>query len=366
MQIISQSYRIYPNEKQKQTINQWLGNARAVWNIMLRMNIEHYQETKKFVFEFEMNKKLPILKRQEKTEWLKKSPSQTLQQKCQDLDTAIKRSIKDGFGFPNFKSKHSDESGIRFPQYWNIKKNKLNLPKLSGIKIVKHRNISGKTGQLTLKRDRAGAYFVTICYEVEEFKAPAKEIKNSVGIDVGLSKFATLSDGSSIDNPKFLTKSEERIKKRQRELSRKAKGSNNRAKARLRMALAHKKIKNQRNNFIKQVANSIAKSYDCVSVEDLSIKEMMQNPILAKAIGDVSWHQFLTELEWQCKKHSTHFVKIDKYYPSSKTCSSCGWKNDKLTLADRTFKCKQCEIATDRDLNAALNINRVGTTRINA
>lgn len=194
MQIISQTYRVYPNEKQKQVINQWLGNARAVWNMMLAENIEHYKKTKNFVFEFEMNKKLPILKRQEETEWLKKSPSQTLQQKCQDLDTAIKRSIKDGFGFPNFKSKHLDQSGIRFPQYWNIKRNKLNLPKLGGIKIVKHRHIDGKSGQLTLKRDRAGAYFVTICYEIKEFDEPVKEIKNPVGIDVGINKFAVLSD----------------------------------------------------------------------------------------------------------------------------------------------------------------------------
>lgn len=149
-------------------------------------------------------------------------------------------------------------------------------------------------------------------------------------------------------------------------LSRKEKGSNNRAKARLRLALAHKKVSNQRKDFVRKVANSIAKSYDHVSVENLSIKEMMQNPILAKAIGDVSWYQFLTELEWQCKKHSTHFVKIDKYFASSKICSGCGWKNEKLELKDRTFKCRRCGSETDRDLNAALNIRRAGTARINA
>lgn len=362
MQYIQQTYRIYPTKEQQNTINQWIGNARFVWNYMLSNNIKEYNENKKFIFEHNMNKILPELKKE--YEWLKSSPSQTLQQKCQDLDTQLKRKFKNVSGFPKFKSKRTDSTSIRIPQGWHFEENRINLPKLKGIKIKKHREINGKAGHLTVKRDKDGNYYVIILYQIKQFQEPSNVINNAVGIDLGIKEFQVTSDCEIIKNPTLLKKSQKRIIKEQRKLSRKQKGSNNRNKQRTKLAKAHNKVARQRNDFIKKHANSIAKNYGLVSVEDLDIKGMLMNGNLSEQISDVGWGMFLTELEWQCRKHSQHFVRIDRYYPSSKNCSQCGWKNEFLTLSDRIFNCGNCNLELDRDLNASINILNQGLKKI--
>lgn len=379
MQVINYKFRIYPNREQEQKLNQFLGSARWLWNYFLAMNIEQYKETKKFIFSGEMQSKLPEMKKTEELEWLKEAPSQMAQQKLQDLDLALKNCFRHGRGFPKFKSKRTDCSGIRFPQGWNIKENKLSIPKVKGIKIKVHREILGKPTLLTVKKTRTGKWFVSICSKVENLLAAPKEIQNIVGIDVGIKHFAITSDGGVFDNQRFLKKKLKKLKHKQRSLSRKKKGSNNRNKARKTVALIHEKITNQRQDFIKKTANVIAKQNDLICIEDLNVSGMVKNRKLSQAISDVSWSMFFDCLKWQCLKHGSQLQVIDRFFASSKTCSNCGHKKEKLSLNERTYECESCEIVIDRDLNAAINIakqgiliynknikNTVGTTEINA
>ena len=345
---------------------------------MLRRNIDEYEQSKKFIFKYDMNNLLPGLKRQPETEWLKEIPSQCLQQKCQDLDTAIKQTFKDNKnrkGFPKFKSKKTDESGIRFPSF-QLKSNKIHLPKMkTGIKIVLHRELLGTPGSITISRDKVGDYFASILVELPDdyFPPIISEITSGIGIDVGLKEYAITSDAEIISNPKFIKSSEKKLKRRSKQHSRKKRGSQNREKARRKLAKQHRKIKNQRKDFINKTANSIIKNNDVVVVETLNIQGMMKNYKLAKSIADVSWFQFHEALKWQCQKQGKIFIKINPWYPSSKKCSSCGGIKKDLELSDRTYKCSFCDFEIDRDLNAALNILNegmsrytVGTTEINA
>lgn len=374
---ISQKYRIYPNQNQAIILNQWLGQGRFVWNQMLALNIKTYDQEQKFVFGYDMNNLLPDLKKAPETEFLKEIPSQCLQQKCSDLDKALKQSSrkdKNRKGFPKFKSKKIDESGIRFPSF-KFEGNRIILPKMvGGIKIKLHRPLLGKKGSLTLTKDKLGRYFISILVTIDESE-PVTEINNSIGIDIGLKSFAVTSDSEVIDNPKFYKRSQNKLTKLQRQHSKKLKGSSNREKLRLRLAKQHKKVANQRKDFINQVTSSITKNNDLVAVEDLNVKGMVKNHKLSKAIHDVGWGMFLTTLEWQCFKRGKHFVKISRWFPSSKTCSSCGGYKDDLVLNDRVYVCPDCGFEIDRDLNAAFNIlneglrlhqNTVGTTEINA
>lgn len=354
---IRQTFRIYPNKEQKQTLIQWIGQARFVWNKMLQMNTETYKEKKEFVFAYDMHKRLPDLKSE--FEWLKECPSQVLQQKCQDLGTALQFK-KNNRGFPKFKSKATDTSGIRLPQSVKLEGNRVKIPKIkSGIKIKLHQEILGKRGAATIYKNRADQWFISFVVEVVDVE-PIKEINNVVGIDLGLKEFLISSDGEVVKNPRFLRRSEKRLKREQRRLSRKQKGSNNRNKARLKVARVHNHIKNQRKDFINKTASSIAKDYDLVLMEDLNVKGMIKNHKLAKSISDVSWSMFVNTLEWQCKKRGKYLHKIGRFYPSSKTCNSCGHKKTDLGLDERVYNCSNCGTSIDRDLNAALNIRDEG------
>lgn len=373
---IRQNFEVYPNQKQEKILVQWLGQARFVWNHMLSKNIEKYDSEKKFLFSYDMNIMLPTLKKEVDTIWLSEIPAQCLQQKCQDLDTALKGKFKHGKGFPKFKSRNTDISGIRFPQDWHFNGNKINLPKMKGLKINLHRDLLGKAGALTLSRDRVGDFFVSILVKVDDNFLPEKSpiIENVVGIDLGLKEFAILSDGEIIKNPKFGKKSKGRLVRLQQSHSKKVKGSKNKEKSRVLLAKQHRKVARQRKDFVTQVACSIAKSNDLIIVEDLNIQGMVKNHKLAGSISDTGWGGFVSALKWQCDKRGKHFQKIDRWFPSSKTCSCCGEIKKDLTLSDRTYNCIHCGHSIDRDLNASINIEReglrifntAGTAEINA
>ncbi len=368
---IRQNYRIYPNKDQQAILNQWLGCARFVWNHMLELNIKSYQETGKFIFAYEMHKMLPQMKKQEETSWLKNAPSQGLQQKCQDLDTALKaffKTTENRRGFPKFKSRKTDQSGIRMADY-KLKDGKLFLPKIkSAIKIKIDRNFLGRPGMITVKKDRTGCWYVSFTVDVGsryDYRMPIADIETAVGIDVGIKSFAVTTDGEVIENPRFLKRQMKKLKRRHKELSRKQKGSSNREKARIRLARLYKRISNQRKDYIKQNASAIAKLYDFISVEDLNVSGMVKNHCLAQAVMDVSFGMFINELEWQCRKRGKHFHKIDRWFASSKTCCHCGHVKGDLSLSDRTYECPACESKMDRDLNAAINILNKGLSDCN-
>lgn len=355
---ITYKYRLYPTKSQDELLNQWLGQGRFVWNKLLEKNIARYEEEKKFNFKYDMVLDLPKLKKE--FEFLQ-APAHVYLNKAFALDSALRLMKKLKRGFPKFKAKHTDNSGICINQVGNhiaLNEKHIKIPKIGLVKYKKHREPIGKLKNITIKRD-VDQWYVCCLYE-SEVEEQEINYNKSIGLDLGINKLAVLSDGTEIKNPKHLSKKEKQLKRQQRKLSKKKKGSNNRNKQRIRVAKLHRKIRNQRLDNIHQVTSSIAKKFDVVFVEDLSIKNMMKNRHLSKAIGSTGWGLLINILNYKVKVE-----KIDKFYPSTKTCSDCGNKKE-ILLSERTYNCDNCGLVIDRDLNAAINIHRAGTARINA
>lgn len=361
---IRQNYRIYPNQEQTIILAQWLGQARFIWNHMLDLNIESYKQNQKFIFEFDMNNLLPSIKNNQETIWLKEIPSQALQQKCSDLSNALKSTGKQQQsrkGFPKFKSKKSDTSGFRLPSFkYNYEENKIYLPKLkSGIKTKFDRLLQGKASSITVYKNKCNQWFVSIVVQIEK-PSLITEIKNSIGIDLGIKAFAVTSDAEIINNPKFYSCSESRVSRYHKQHSRKQKGSRNKEKTRYRLAKLHQRIANQRKDFTNKLSSVITKQNDLIAIENLNVSGMIKNRKLSKSISDASWGMFISTLKWHCTKRGKHLVQINKWYPSSKTCSHCNSLKETLTLSERTYECNFCGISIDRDFNASVNILNEG------
>ena len=359
-----QIYRAYPNKAAQAELNQNIGNARFVWNYFLGLIIEKYKSEGKFIFYNDLSKLLTELKKQSEFEWLKLSEATNLQQKLRDLDKAIRQSTSKKYankkGFPKFKSRKTDESGIRIAKSFKIlDETYIKIYKISQpIKVKFHRPLLGKPTSVTVIKDRAGNWFVSFVVQVDDYfvELNKDEVETAIGIDLGCKTFAVCSDSTSYDNPKFLYKSEKKLKKLQKKHNKKQKNSNNKAKSRRRLAKQHKKVSNQRSNFIKQTASSIAKKNDLVVCEDLNVSGIVQNHKLAKTISDCSLSAFLKELQWQCKKRGKIFHQVDRWYPSSKTCNHCGYIKKELKLSEREWICPNCGSTINRDYNASLNI----------
>ena len=260
---IKQNYRIYPTYEQEQLFSQWMGCGRVIWNKMIDLNNNTYKETKKFAFYNDMSKE--IIKQKNELPWLSDCPSQVLQQKCMDLSAAISKFIKNkkSVGFPSYKSRRKDTSGIRFPQGYKFNGNRLILPKMKrGVKINLHREILGRTTGCTIIRNNANQWFASFTVEVNDVIPIAfDQSLKVVGVDVGIKDFAVCSDGVVYKSQNFLRKAEGKIKKAQRKLAKKEKGSKNREKARLEVAKLHNKVYNQRTDYIKK--NSTFDSQEC-------------------------------------------------------------------------------------------------------
>ena len=348
-------YRILPTKEQEESLLQCGGNARFLWNYALKTNQDYYKETGKFKFYHELAVSLPKLK--EEHPFLKESFSQSLQMVLRQFDKALKDSFKKKKGFPSFKKKMLLNDSFTCPQKWRLGKGFVFIPKIGEVKWIKHRAMKGKPKSITISQDGDKWYCSVLC----EYTIPdkAKECDNIVGCDVGLKEFAILSDGTIISNPRHTKKYENKLAKEQRKLSKKQKGSKNRFKQRLKVRKIHNKIRDTRKDFLHKTSNSIAKNCDGIFVEDLNIKGMMKNHCLAKSIGDVSWSEFNRQLEYKCKWSFKYYLKIDRFFPSSKTCSNCGYVQE-MPLSKRIFDCPNCGISIDRDLNASLNIRNIG------
>ena len=347
-------FRIYPTKEQEISLLQCGGNARFLWNYVLELNKTFYKETKKFKFYHELASLLPELKKE--FPFLKLSYSQSLQTVLRNFEKSLKESFKKK-GFPRFKKKLLLNDSFAYPQGWRFNKGFVKIPKIGEVRWRKHRNLQGKPKKITVSQDGSNWYCSVLC----EIKTPEQEKKteNLVGCDVGLKNFLILSDGKVIPNPRYLNQYRDKLTKAQRKLSRKQKGSRNRFKQRLKVRKLHNKIRDIRKDFLHKLSNLIAKDYDGIVVEDLNIKGMVKNPKLARSISDVSWSEFFRQLKYKCKWFFKHFIKIDRWYPSSKTCSSCG-SIQEMPLSKRTFNCPDCGILIDRDLNASINIKNLG------
>ena len=348
-------FRLYPTPEQESQLLQQAGNTRFLWNKLLESNIKTHQNTQKFQFSYEMITSLPKLK--EEFEFLKLSFSQSLQQVGRQLDSALKDTFKKSKGFPNFK-KRSNRDSFTVPQRFSIHSKSVKLPKIGKVKWIKHRKIEGNPKFLTVSRDGNQWYCSVTC----EVNLPERQYydNNIVGIDVGLKEFATISDNTVISNPRHLNKKLDKLKREQRWLSRKVKGSNNRKKQVEKVQTVHRKVRNTRKDFLHKTTSNMIAKYSGVVLEDLNIKGMMKNSKLAKSISDVGWYEFNRMLKYKSLWSSKYFIKIDRWFASSKICNVCNNKKVDLELSDRTYICENCGNIVDRDFNASTNIRDEG------
>jgi putative transposase len=344
-------FRLYPTQEQEVFFEKSAGCSRFVYNKLLEMSIAEYHRTGKFIFGFGLTNKLVELKKE--FSWLKEVNSQSLQQASMNLAQALKNRFskkrKKQTGFPRFKSRHNSSSSFSIPQHFTIKKNQIKLPKIGWVSCITHRKLEGKVKSLTISKD-VDIWFVSILCELPE-NTTYYDPNNAVGIDLGIKTFAVTSDGECIDAPK-LDNEYKKLKKLQRRHSRKQKGGKNREKARKKLARQYRKIRRINKNFIETTSSLIAKNYDVVSVETLNIQWIKSNRKLAPSIQKLNWGGFIGALD----RKVPVLHKVDRWFPSSKTCSCCGWIKKDLTLGDRTFNCDSCGFELDRDANAALNL----------
>ncbi len=261
--------------------------------------------------------------------------------------------------YPRFKSKHGRQS-LQYPQNVKVFDNYLKIPKVGDVKAVIHRPIQGKLKTVTISKNCCDQYFASVLFDDgKEKPEPSREGK-AVGVDVGLAHFAITSDGSKFNNPKFLDVHEKNLKRKQQELSRKQKGSNNRNKARKKVARVYRKITNCREDFLHKLSRRIVDDNQVIVTENLNVKGMMKNHCLAKAIGQVGWGMFMTMLKYKAENEGKVYQEVDRFFPSSKTCHVCLNQVGSLPLDVRQWTCENCQTTHDRDVNAAINLRDEG------
>ncbi|WP_163329104.1 IS200/IS605 family element RNA-guided endonuclease TnpB [Desulfurobacterium thermolithotrophum] len=353
-------FRLYPNKEQVKFLNRQIGHCRFVYNKLLEMAKEAYEKERRKWNYYEYKKLLPKLKKE--FSFLKEANSQSLQEAVKWLDKAFKNFFKGLAKFPKFKSKKRTNS-VSIPQHFCIEGNRAKIPKLKKpIRFIKHREIDGKIKSITITKTPSGKFYLNVLVDREI--EPLPKTKKVVAIDVGLTTFCTLSSGKKIEKPKHLIESERKLKKLQRQLSRKKVDSQRFLKLRKRIAKLHEKIRNQRDDFLHKLSKRIIGDNQAVIVEDLNVKGMVKNLRLAKYITDASWRKFLWFLEYKAKLYGRELIKVDTFFPSSKLCSRCGYKNKELKLSDREWICPKCGTKHDRDVNATLNLLKEGFTRL--
>ncbi|WP_214882535.1 MULTISPECIES: IS200/IS605 family element RNA-guided endonuclease TnpB [unclassified Exiguobacterium] len=352
-------FRLYPTKLHQEYFIKTVGCVRFVYNKMLEERIRLHEESK---LKPDAKQKLPTpAKYKPEFPFLKEVDSLSLANAQMDLNKAYANFFRDrSVGFPKFKSKHSDRASYTTNNQngsVRIEDGKVKLPKIGFVKFNQHRPFEGVIKSVTVSMTKTGKFFVSILVDQDEKNwIPAK---SKIGIDLGLEHFAIMTNdemvSNKIDNPRFLRKSEEKVKKAQRALSRKKIGSKNREKARLILARRHEKIANQRKDFLHKLSKRIVDENQVIVVETLKSNNMMKNHKVAKSIADVSWYEFVRQLEYKCKFYGRTLIKADQWYASTQICSSCGEKGEKKTVDVREWTCT-CGAHHDRDINAGINL----------
>ena len=365
-------YRLYPNKEQVTLIAKHFGCTRFVYNKALALKMEIYTKYKKNISKYELVNKIVEWKNTEEFKWLKEVHSQALQQVIFNLDSAYTRFFREKKGFPKFKNKHTHRFSYSIPQ--NIKVNfethKVYIPKIGWVNTRIDRTFEGKIRTCTIKQVPSGKYFISVLFddgtELPK-KLPVKE-ERTVGIDLGLRTFATLSNGKEYERLRVLNKEEKQLAKLQRRLARKVKGSNNREKARIKVARQHEKIANIRKDYLHKISTDIISENQTstICLETLNIGGMMKNHRLAKSFADVSLYAFKQMLEYKAERLGKNILYIGRFEPSSQLCNACGYINrDIKNLSIREWTCPSCGTKHKRDLNASINIKKIALAEHN-
>jgi putative transposase len=379
IELYTYKFRLQPTRLQTILLNKHIGAGRYCYNHFLnqkKVSYQNYKQQKvddvKFVNikykgsnYYDNAAELTQMKQVEDTGWLKEVNSQSLQYSLKCLDGAFQRFFKKTAGFPKFHNRFRTNS-FTVPAGTRFKEGKLVIPKfLEGIKIIEHRPIEGEICTSTISKDPTGEYYAAITVERDMTPVISKFYQRTgsvVGIDLGIKDLIISTDPKTPNepNPKNTYKYQDKLKKLQAHLSKKVKGSSNRNKARLKVTRIHKKITNSRKDAIQKATTNLVRNNDIIIMENLKTRNMLRNRKLAKAISDASFGEIKRQLEYKCTWYNKILVKIGTFYPSSKTCSACGWINQSLTLKDRRWSCTQCAINHDRDINASKNILKEG------
>ena len=357
----SYKYRLYPNKKQKEMLSKTFGCTRFIYNYYLNKKIELYKNEKQNMTRFQCDKDMTSLKQE--LIWLKEVDKFALQNALKDMDKAYKKFFKNNAGFPKYKSKKTHRFSYRTnATNGNIAylEKHIKLPKLGMVKTRTKLIPQGRILNATISQEPSGKYYVSLCctdVEIPKLEKTGKEI----GIDQGIKSFAVTSSGETIPNPKYLQKSLNKLARLQRELSRKTRGSSNWNKARIKLARLQEHITNQRTDFLQKLSTKLIRENDVICIEDLQVKNMIRNHKLARNIADVSWSEFIRQLQYKADWYGKTIIKVDKWYASSQICSCCG-EQFPITkdLSIREWICPNCHTVLDRDGNAAINILREG------
>ena len=363
--------RIYPDKEQARFLDRQFGAVRFVFNKALAIRRHCYKvRGDKLTAKHDLKPLLAVAKHGRKYGWLADFDAMSLQQACINLDKAFKNFFEHRARFPRFKSKRGAQSSYHCTGRIAVGDDWIAIPKCPGrIEAVVHRELVGELKSITLSKTATGKYFAACLFEDDEAipeLPPIVPADSIVGVDVGLTHIAIESTGRKTDNPRFITRAQRNLRRKQKSLSRKKKGSKNRAKARRLVAVAHERVANARDDFQHKLSRRLVGENQAIGFESLKIKNMQKNRRLAKAIGDVGWHSLRSKAAYKAEQTGKHFVVLDQWAATSKTCHCCGFKAAEMPLSVRNWTCSNCGIEHDRDINAACMVKHLTILKLRA
>lgn len=353
---------IKPTNCQATKFRKNFGAKRFAYNFYISEAQKAKEMNQKFPTSIDLHKKLVLMKGTTQLPWAYEVSKCSFHNGLRDCEASFRRFFKKAGGFPKFKSKRNERQTFRLDGKIKISDSRLILPTIGSVKLKESSYIptTGRITQATISA-KAGRFFVSVLVEDEINETTPTPIRDTIGVDLGIKALATCSNGDVFDNPKALRKNTKALKRAQRKLSKAKKGSKNRAKAKLRVQKIHYRISNIRKDVLHKATTKITDENQVIVLEDLNVQGMLKNRHLARAIADVGLYEFRRQIEYKSKRKGRTVIFVDRFYPSSKTCSCCGHKKEILLLDERIFKCEKCGVHMDRDMNAAINLEQFYT-----